>query len=192
MIRRAFTLVELMVVIAVIGLLGTVLVPTVTKVVDDARVAKILSTVNALETGADAYYTDTGLYAIEYGSNNPAYAVPNYHRLALNYTAITTWNGPYIKKPLSPADNPFRTAVYMYQILDSGGGCTTGGGFDLSGDGTIDRSGTGNYVCFTGVPAAISSKVEKKYDEGVPGTAANNGKVKTSGTYLMIYLNGGA
>ncbi len=189
MIRKGFTLVELMVVIAVIGLLGTVLVPTVTKVVDDARVAKIISTASALETGADAYYTDTGLYAVEYGCI--ACTALDLHRLAFNYTAITTWNGPYIKKPLSLADNPYGGQVYMYQTLVGGGGCTANG-FDLSGDGANDRSGSGNFVCFTGIPTTIADKVEKKYDQGVGGTAASSGRVKTSGSYLMIYLTGGA
>jgi len=181
-----------MVVIAIIGILGTVISPVIGDAVNKARIAKVIATVHTLETGADNYYSDTGGFATEYGS--ASYSGVAYHGLALN-DARANWAGPYIKKPLAPGDNPFNTTsfVYMYATL-TGGSCAPNG-FDLNGDGTLDRTGAGNFVCFPYVGATNAQKINDMFDKGVAGDWATTGRVKYQTSYggtVNIYLTGGS
>lgn len=190
MFKRGFTLTELLVVIAIIGILGTTLVPVIGSAVDKARVAKAIALVSTLETACDSYYSDTARYAREYGST--AYSSYTYHNLALD-DRTADWEGPYIKKPLASGDNPFGGSfVYLYNTL-TGGTCSPAS-FDLNGDGTADRSGAGNFVCFSGVTQTIAEKIDNAYDKGVAGTWSTTGRVKYQGGgygIVNIYISGG-
>lgn len=178
MFRKGFTLIELLVVIAIIGIMATVMAPVVGTSIDKARVAKMVALVKTLETACDAYYSDTGAYAYEYSTSSAI----SYHRLAYDPGTVTGWSGPYIKKPLNRADNPFGTYIYLYSSL--------GSGFDLNGDGAVDKSGAGNFVRFN-ASQAHAQRINDIIDQGVSGTWSSTGAVTFSGSTVSIYITGG-
>jgi general secretion pathway protein G len=57
-----FTLIEIMVVVIIIGLLAAVIVPQVISKVDDAKIAKTKSDIQALETALTMYRLDNSKY----------------------------------------------------------------------------------------------------------------------------------
>src|SRR5262252_2068755 len=59
---RGFTLIEIMVVVIIIGLLAAVIVPQVISKVDEAKVAKAKSDIQALETALTMYRLDNSKY----------------------------------------------------------------------------------------------------------------------------------
>ena len=59
---RGFTLIEIMVVVIIIGLLAAVIVPSVLKRVDDAKVTKTKEDIQSLETALTMYYMDNSKY----------------------------------------------------------------------------------------------------------------------------------
>jgi general secretion pathway protein G len=58
----AFTLIELMVVIVILGILAAFVVPRLTKRPEDARVTKAKLEVSNLEQALELYYLDNGMY----------------------------------------------------------------------------------------------------------------------------------
>ncbi len=67
--RSAFTLVELLVVVAVIGLLIAILFPTLTKVGETARIASCKTLLRGIEGALTAYQGDEGRYPEDEISN---------------------------------------------------------------------------------------------------------------------------
>ncbi len=61
-IKKAFTMIEMMVVVAIIGVLGSVLLPNVTRMLDRARKSGTQEIVNSTLTGLMGYYEDQGDY----------------------------------------------------------------------------------------------------------------------------------
>jgi len=61
-LRKGFTLLELIVVITIIGILGTLVVVKVQGWVDKARVAKIQNDLKAIVKAAEIYQISTGIY----------------------------------------------------------------------------------------------------------------------------------
>ncbi len=59
---EAFTLIELMVVIVILGILAAFIVPRVTKRPEDARVTKAKIEISNLEQALELYYLDNGSY----------------------------------------------------------------------------------------------------------------------------------
>jgi general secretion pathway protein G len=59
---RGFTLIEIMVVVIIIGLLAAVIVPQVISKVDEAKVAKAKSDIQALETALTMFRLDNSKY----------------------------------------------------------------------------------------------------------------------------------
>ena len=59
---EAFTLIELMVVIVILGILAAFVVPRITKRPEDARVTKAKLEISNLEQALELYYLDNGSY----------------------------------------------------------------------------------------------------------------------------------
>lgn len=201
MAKKAFTLVEILIVIAVIGILGTAILPAIGKAIEKARVAKVYRVVETLEGACEAYTADTARYAVEYPA---AYSsgVGNNHTLtnSSSYSG-TNWKGPYLKRPLQNSDNPFNVNDTSVAAIYVGNNLTNvfGSGFDTDGDGSIDRNENGNYLYLnasaTAIPSRIAKMINDQFDSGVGGTVnwTDSGVVKYNNTTgnVAIYLTGG-
>jgi len=120
--RKGFTLIELMIVIAIIIILAAIAIPNYLRMTERAKKARISSDMASLATGLEAYRTDWGAYPVEtaliavdtagtllYGElSGTTGAVTN----VLANTNIAGETGPieYIKKEtLSSIVDPFKT-----------------------------------------------------------------------------------
>ena len=154
------------------------------KAIQKANAAKIIAVINTLETACEMHYIDTGRYASEY-----TIGVPDiWNNLTKDPGNAPGWNGPYIKKPLTRSDNPYRNHMVVSSSLTN---------FDLDGDGTVETFGEGNYVLFMSIPEVVARRVNDAFDgpDG-SGWAADDwqsrGRVELSaGVTLNIYLLGG-
>ncbi|MCD6134097.1 MAG: prepilin-type N-terminal cleavage/methylation domain-containing protein [Candidatus Omnitrophica bacterium] len=187
--RKSFTLIELIVVIAIIGVLASILLPNIVGVIDKAKAAKAISTANILSTACDSYYMDTGQYAIEYAT--PWYKGATYHRLSFD-PGINGWNGPYLKSPLSAGDNPWRNRVWMYNRTSGWESSEGGNGFDLDGDGTAETTASGNDVVFYAVPSSVAQLINNQVDGTNESSWQGQGKFEYRNNYYgCFYLTGG-
>jgi len=69
---RAFTLIELLTVIAIIGILAAILIPTVARVRGSARTAQSLSNLRQISLGAQLYMDDNKGWMPDDGDGNPS------------------------------------------------------------------------------------------------------------------------
>lgn len=60
--RKGFTLIELMIVIAIIGILAAVAIPNFVGMTDEARVARIQSDLSTVGSAMEMYYAKNGSY----------------------------------------------------------------------------------------------------------------------------------
>ena len=68
-VKKAFTMIEMMVVVAIIGVLSSVLLPNVTKMLDKSKKASSASVVNTTLTSLMQYYDDNGDYPVLWARN---------------------------------------------------------------------------------------------------------------------------
>ncbi len=84
-----FSLVELLVVLAIIGLIAALVAPQVLKYLDTAKVDTTKAQMKNIENALELYYIDAGHYpTTDEGLDALAKAPAN----------ASSWNGPYIKK----------------------------------------------------------------------------------------------
>ncbi len=101
--RRGFTLIEILVVIAVLAMLAALVAPNVFQHVGTAKDATARSQIELLGAGLDAYRLDNGRYpTTEQGlealqTQSTIQPIP------------TNWRGPYLRRaiPLDPWGNPY-------------------------------------------------------------------------------------
>lgn len=60
--RKGFMILELIIVVAIIGVLAAMAVPNLTGLTDEAKVARIRSDISTLGTAAEVYYVKNGAY----------------------------------------------------------------------------------------------------------------------------------
>jgi general secretion pathway protein G len=125
--RTGFTLIEILVVIAVIAILASLVAPNVFQHVGTARSTTARSQVEMLATALDAYRLDNGRYPSTSQGLTALVSAP-----ADEPTA--TWRGPYLRRavPLDPWGKPY---VYRFP------GETNPAGFDLLSSGADGRAG---------------------------------------------------
>jgi general secretion pathway protein G len=113
-----FTLVELLVVLAIIGLIAGIVAPQVLRYLDTAKVDTAKAQIKNFENALELYYLDTG----HYPTTEQGLAA-----LATRPSDGSPWNGPYIKnggKFLDPWQNPYQYSSPVqskpYEILSLG------------------------------------------------------------------------
>jgi general secretion pathway protein G len=114
---RGFTLLELLVVVAIIGLLVGYVAPRYFSQVGKSEATVVRAQIDGFEKALDTYRLDTGRYpTTEQGLN-----------ALVNKPGDTAkWNGPYLRKavPLDPWGNPYRykapSEKHEYEILSYG------------------------------------------------------------------------
>ena len=100
--QRAFTLIELLLVLVILGILAAIVVPKFSGRTEQARVTAATSQISTFGTALDAFEVDTGRYPK--GKNGLAELIQQ-PRDAQN------WKGPYLKSDL-PADPWGRAYIY--------------------------------------------------------------------------------
>lgn len=198
--KKAFSLTEILVVIAIIGILGLIVGASLSRSIVSAKIAKIVNMANTLQAACEAYYIDTGEYASEAGvSVNQSYCN---HQLTNNNCSVGGWKGPYLKRPLLSSDNPFLNTGPSESVAVLG---SLGNGFDLDGDGVIDRNGSGNEMhlnsnsfALDAIMTDVARQIDNAFDYGVPSNCngcwwGSTGRVlfDPASKFIDIYLTGG-
>lgn len=102
--RRAFTLIEVLVVIVVIAVLATFVAPSLFRNVSDARVATAKAQIESFGTALDAYRLDSGRYPTTTQGLAALWQKPV-------IDPPSTWTEPYLRKPV-PNDPWGRPYLY--------------------------------------------------------------------------------
>ena len=101
--RRAFTLMEMLVVVLIIAILASLIVPNLIKKADQAKVAKATADISSLEDALQGYRLD-----------NDAFPTTDegLQALTVQPSDARNWKGPYLTHnvPLDPWGN-----AYVYQ-----------------------------------------------------------------------------
>jgi prepilin-type N-terminal cleavage/methylation domain-containing protein len=69
-VARAFTLLELLVVITIIAILAGLVAVQAVKMIDDGNRLKVLAVINTLKSGIDAYHADYNRFPVNPGTGN--------------------------------------------------------------------------------------------------------------------------
>ena len=88
-----FTLIELMVVIAIIGILGVVITPMVINAIEKAKVVRVIAEIDAITKAAEVYNIDTNQWPPDYDSIAATRLI---NGLTVN-PGVAGWDGPYLK-----------------------------------------------------------------------------------------------
>jgi general secretion pathway protein G len=99
---KAFTLIELLAVIAILGLIAAFAVPQVLKWVSGARSDSARIQIAALGASIDLYRLEVGSFP------------PTLEALVVKPSGQDRWDGPYIKKKLIPKDPWGNDYIYRY------------------------------------------------------------------------------
>lgn len=95
--HSGFTLIEILVVMAIIGMLAVMVAPNLFRQQAGAQRDAALSQISALETALDAHFIDVGEYP------------DSLEGLVDNQSGRASWNGPYLRRdiPDDPWGNPY-------------------------------------------------------------------------------------
>jgi|SRR6516165_5987153 general secretion pathway protein G len=121
-----FTLVEMLVVLAIIGLLVGLVAPRVLGQLSDAKVKTAHIQIESFKNALDLYFLDAGHYPTTNEGLNA---------LAVHPSNQVTWNGPYLKGGAVPRDPWNNAYIYRspgqnnrpYEILSYGASGREGG-----------------------------------------------------------------
>jgi general secretion pathway protein G len=96
--EHGFTMIELLIVVVILGLLMSLVAPTMFSKVDSTKIKTARAQMQMLETSLDTYWLDMGEYPTK---------LDNLYR-----SSLPGWDGPYLPKavPDDPWSNP-----YFYQ-----------------------------------------------------------------------------
>lgn len=130
LLARAFTLVELLLVLVILAVLAAMIVPKFTKRSEQARVAATATDIANMGTALDAFEIDTGRYPTSDEGLKALVEIPG---------NIKDWKGPYLKKSVGndPWGQPYiyrapgQHNTTSYDLYSFGPNAQEGGGDDI-------------------------------------------------------------
>lgn len=156
--QRGFTLVEMIGVLAVIAILGSVAAPKIFAAIEDAKVSAYVQQINTLSTAVAKFHTDTGLWP----RHIPTSTQDRYRQLIINSldntNPIPGWQGPYLEKEMTN----YITKV-GYQDLFKAANNDANWACDIDGNGVKD----GEFVIYRS--DSISDKTAEKISNIIDG-----------------------
>jgi general secretion pathway protein G len=125
--RRAFTLVEMLLVVTIIGILAALVIPRIAGTSDRARKTAAAADINGgIKSALGAYEVDNGFYP------------KSLQDLLRQPSNARNWHGPYLEKlPLDPWGSPY---VYYFP------GKHNPSGYDLLSVGPDQKEGTDDDI----------------------------------------------
>jgi general secretion pathway protein G len=125
--RHAFTLVEMLLVVTIIGILAALVIPRIAGTSDRARITAAKADINGgIKSALGAYEVDNGFYP------------KSLQDLLVQPSNARNWHGPYLDKlPLDPWGSPY---VYYYP------GKHNPTGYDLLSIGRDQKEGTDDDI----------------------------------------------
>ncbi len=129
--QHAFTLVELLLVLTILGILAAIVVPKFTGRTEQARITAAQSQIATFSTALDAFEIDNGYYPK--GRNG-------LQELVVQPRNTQSWKGPYLSKGEIPLD-PWGHA-YVYEAP----GKHNTSGYDLTSLGPDGREGNDDDI----------------------------------------------
>jgi prepilin-type N-terminal cleavage/methylation domain-containing protein len=188
--KSAFTLIEMIGVLAVIAILAALLIPKIFEAINNARINNACISVNTVKTALADHYAKYGSLA---SSNGTVVTLPT-----ANFDGILLTEG-FIDKPFEVKVSATND-VQIVAGLAAGAVTGTDSRYDLDGDGTADVVGTSTAVVeavMLNVAAADAWEISKRLD-GDNMSAANTtaddleGRVKYASpganTVVHVYL----
>ena len=171
--HRGFTLVEMIGVLAVIAILGSVAAPKIFAAIEDAKVSAYVQQINTISSAVAKFQTDTGRWP----RHNPGSNQDRRRQLMVNSldntNPIPGWQGPYIEKELTNhVAKGSNQDLFLANNNDANWAC------DLDGDGNPD----GQFMIYRS--DNVSDKVAEKISnivDGDGGVTAGNGDWKKFG-----------
>jgi len=123
--QHAFTLVEMLLVLVIIGVLAAIVIPKIAGRGEDARIQAAKTQISSFGTALDMFEVDNGYYPKGKDGLNDLLQAPR---------DATNWKGPYLKSeiPLDPWNN-----AYIYECP----GKHNTSGYDISSAGPNGRAG---------------------------------------------------
>jgi general secretion pathway protein G len=126
-LRRAFTLVEMLLVVTIIGILAALVIPRIVGVSDRSRVTAANADINGgIKSALGAYEVDNGYYP------------KSLQDLLVQPSNAKNWHGPYLDK--LPSDPWGGTYIYYYP------GKHTQNSYDLLSPGPDGKEGTDDDI----------------------------------------------
>jgi general secretion pathway protein G len=135
---RAFTLVELLLVLVILGILAALVLPKFTGRTEQARMTAAQTQIASFGTALDAFEVDTGSYPRGQDGLAQLISPPG---------DVTNWRGPYLKDSI-PLDPWGRAYVYEFP------GKVNPAGYDIRSTGPDGQAGTGDDI----VNARVSAR----------------------------------
>lgn len=93
--RAGFTLIEMLVVLAIIGLISALVGPRVLAQLSDSRVRAAKLQIEAFSSALDIFYIDVGRYPVQ---------AEGLSALVRKPSSVQVWNGPYLRSNDVPVD----------------------------------------------------------------------------------------
>ncbi len=159
--RKGFTLIELMIVVAIIGILAAVAVPGFMKYIKDSKTTEAKTNLKAIAEGASTFYqaehasdaTGSAFYTRQYpntahckskeGGNSSATCGASYPAIQPEYSAIAGAKraGTWDTEPWTSLNFTASAPVYYsYQYNASAGDETKGSAFAVQGIASLDKT----------------------------------------------------